>query len=180
MQAPQTQVQTRQAGSGFQPTQSQQPQKGAARPAASQRYLTRARLNEIISEDVVTAERDTPLRTVVAMMAEHDVGSVIVVEENKPVGILTDRKVALALESMPDIAQQSAEELLDGDLTVADPSMSIFDALQLMNDEAIRRLPIVDDDGTLRGIVTLDDMLVLLGGAFGQVADTVESQLSRL
>jgi len=142
--------------------------------------LKPTRVNQIITENVVTAAPDTPIRTVVAKMAESDVGSVIVVEEDQPVGILTDRKVALALESAPDIAQHPAEELLSGELTVADPSMSVFDALGLMNEETIRRLPIVDDDGTLRGIVTLDDILVLFGGGFGQIADTIESQSTRL
>ena len=149
-------------------------------PGPRQPLLKPMRVNEVITEDVVTAERDTPLRTVVAQMAEHEVGSVVVVEEDRPIGIITDRKVALALEELPDIAQRTAEELLHGDVFTADPSMSIFDAVQVMSDEGIRRLPIVDDNGALRGIVTLDDALVLLGGVVSEVADTVQSQSPRL
>jgi CBS domain-containing protein len=145
-----------------------------------QQYLKPARVNQIITEDVVTTQRDTPVHTVVAQMAEHDVGSVVVVEDDRPIGIITDRAVAVALEETPDIAQQKAEVLIDGELVTADPSMTIFDALQVMSDEGIRRLPIVDDDGALRGIITLDDVLVLLGGVFGEIAGTIESQSPRL
>ncbi|MBX0288400.1 CBS domain-containing protein [Halomicroarcula sp. F28] len=160
--------------SGAQPQR--QPQgRGPQRP-----LLKPIRVNEIITDDVVTAERDTPVRTVVAKMAENDVGSVVVVEDDRPIGIITDRKVALALEETPDIAQRTAEELLHGDVFTADPSMNIFDAIQVMSDEGIRRLPIVDDNGALRGIVTLDDALVLLGGVVSEVSDTVQSQSPRL
>jgi len=153
-----------------------QPQgRGPQRP-----LLKPIRVNEIITEDVVTAERDTPIRTVVAQMAENNVGSVVVVEEDRPIGIITDRKVALALEEMPDIAERTADDLLHGDVFTADPSMNIFDAIQVMSDEGIRRLPIVDDNGALRGIVTLDDTLVLLGGVVSEVSDTVQSQSPRL
>lgn len=162
------------------PTQQVAPTRQQRQPRAEQSYLKPARVNQIITENVVTAERDTPVRSVVAMMAKDDVGSVVVVEADRPIGIITDRKVAMALEEAPDVAQRPAEELVTGDLVSADPSMSIFDALQLMSDEGIRRLPIVDDNGALRGIVTLDDMLVLLGGAFAQIAETVEAQSPRL
>jgi len=138
------------------------------------------RVSEIITEDVVTAEADTPIRTIVANMAESNVGSVVVVDDDRPIGVITDRKVALALEEMPDIAQRTAEELLHGDVFTADPSMNIFDAIKVMSDEGIRRLPIVDDNGALRGIVTLDDALVLLGGVVSEVADTVQAQSPRL
>ena len=177
-QIPATQrTQTAPSGQGQfgQPT-GVQPQRQRPR----QPLLKPIRVNEIITEDVVTAERDTPVRTVVAKMAEDGVGSVVVVEDDRPIGIITDRKVALALEELPDIAQRTAEELLHGDVFTADPSMSIFDALQVMSDEGIRRLPIVDDNGALRGIVTLDDALVLLGGVVSEVAETVESQSPRL
>jgi len=157
-----------------------QPQRRPQSQRSQQPLLKPIRVNEIITEDVVTAERDTPVRTVVAQMAEHGVGSVVVVEEDRPIGIITDRKVALALEELPDIAQRTAEELLHGDVFTADPSMSIFDAIQVMSDEGIRRLPIVDDNGALRGIVTLDDALVLLGGVVSEVADTVQSQSPQL
>jgi len=157
-----------------------QAQQQRRKAGSVQRYLKPARGTQVITEDVVTAKRDTPIHTIVAQMSENDVGSVIIVENDQPVGIITDRKVATALEETPDIVQHTAEEFIQDELVTANPSMSIFDALQVMSDEGIRRLPIVDDDGALRGIISLDDVLVLLGGAFGQISETIESQVPRL
>lgn len=134
----------------------------------------------MVAEDVVSVERDTPIRTAVAKMSDRDVGSVVVVEDRQPIGVLTDRKVALALEERPNVADRSAEELIGSDLISVDASTTIFEALQLMSDEGIRRLPVVDDDGRLQGIVTLDDALVLLVSELDKLANTVREQSPRL
>lgn len=136
---------------------------------------------DIVEDEVITVETDTPVRSVTAEMAENDVGSVVVVEDDEPVDVLTDRKIALQLESNPDVAQQDAQDLAEGDLTTATPDMSIFEVLEMMSEEEIRRLPIVDEEsGELQGIITLDDVMYLLGEEIGRVAETVQAQSPRL
>jgi CBS domain-containing protein len=49
-----------------------------------------------------------------------------------------------------------------------------------MGDNGIRRIPVVDEDGKLQGIVTLDDAVVLLGTELGNVAETIQAQIDRL
>lgn len=136
-------------------------------------------IEDIVQTDVVTAERDTPIPTVVAEMAEKDVGSVVVVEDNSPIGIITDRTIALALESNPDISDQTAEDIVAENLVTGTMEMSVFDALRRLEEEDIRRLPIVDDDGELQGIVTLDDILVLLGTELENATAIIQSQSPR-
>jgi CBS domain-containing protein len=176
-----------QGGAGMQPQQMQQggtqmPQPGMqSQPSPSSGMRMRPiRVEEIVQEDVVTAERDTPITDVVAKMAAEDVGSVVVVEDEQPVGVVTDRSVALALENTPDIATKQAGDLVSGDLVTATTSMSLFDALQQLSDEGIRRLPIVDDSGDLKGIITLDDVLVLLGSELNKAGETIKKQSPRL
>jgi CBS domain-containing protein len=137
-------------------------------------------VEDVISTDIVTAERDTPLATVAALMAENDVGSVIVTDDSgeTPIGLITDREIALAVESEPEIGERTAEELVSSDLLTGRSDMTVFEALDEMNDAGIRRLPIVDEDGTLTGIVTLDDLLVLLGGNLGTAAELIATQTS--
>lgn len=136
-------------------------------------------VDDIVTADVVTAARDTPVRTVVAKMAERNVGSVVVVEDDEPVGVVTDRRVALALEATPELAGREAGELIESDAVAVDPSMTALEALQLMSDEAVRRLPVVDEDGELTGIITLDDAIVLLADELATVAETIRSQSPR-
>lgn len=137
-------------------------------------------VDDVVAEDVVTVERDTPVRTAVAKMNDQEVGSVVVVEDGQPTGIVTDRTIALALEEAPNLADRPAAELVGGDTITVDADTTIFEALQLMRDEGIRRLPVVDDDGRLQGIVTLDDALVLLASELDKLATTVQEQSPRL
>lgn len=137
-------------------------------------------IDDLVQTDVVTAERDTPVSTVVAAFAEEDVGCVVVVEDDEPVGIVTDRTVALALEDAPDVTEQTAGDLSTADLVTATTDSSIFDAIRQMGDANVRRLPIVDDEGTLEGIVTLDDVLVLLGTELQHAVGIIETQSPRL
>jgi CBS domain-containing protein len=159
-----------------------QPGARGARPAqAGGPRLLEVTIEEIVETDVVTVQPDTPIATVVAHMAEEDVGSVVVVEDEKPVGLITDRTVALALESTPDITEQEAESLLSDDLVTGTTEMSSFEALRRLEDEQVRRLPIVDDDrDTLEGIVTLDDILVLLGAELENATSIIRAQSPRL
>lgn len=134
----------------------------------------------LVQTDVVTAEVDTPIATVVAQMAEQDVGSVVVVEDGAPVGILTDRQIALALETTPDVADRVAEDVMDRDLVTGTTDMDVFEVLRRLEEESVRRLPIVDENGDLEGIVTLDDVLVHLGTEFQSAASIIRSQSTRL
>jgi CBS domain-containing protein len=140
--------------------------------------MSPASIEEVVSTDVVTAKRDTPISTVVAMMNENDVGSVVVVEDGgeTPVGILTDRKIALAIESTPEIGTRPAEELVSSDLLTGRTDMTVFEALHTLKQENIRRLPIVDEDESLTGIVTLDDLLVLFGTSLGDASEIIAAQ----
>lgn len=152
---------------------------GRQRPGLSPR-LQPITVEDVVQTDVVTAEEDTPIPTVVAEMAESDVGSVVVVADGQPVGILTDRTICLALEDDPQVTDRIAGDLVSGDLVTATTEDSIFDAINTLGEEHVRRLPIIDDDGTLRGIVTLDDLLVLLGSEVHKAVETIREQSPRL
>ena len=58
--------------------------------------------------------------------------------------------------------------------------MTVFDVVKMMGENGIRRIPVVDEENTLQGIVTLDDVIVLLGTELGNVAETIQAQIDRL
>lgn len=159
-----------------------QQQQAGGRGGRQRPQFSPATVDEVIRTDVVTAQRDTPIATVAGKMAEKNVGDVIVVEDDgqTPVGIITDRKVALALEQTPDIAERKADDLVSGDLVTGTTEMTVFDALERLSQEDIRRLPIVDQDGKLQGIVTLDDILILFGNQLQNAVDIIGTQAERV
>lgn len=152
---------------------------------AMEQHRTRPRLQpvtveDVVQTDVVTAKPDASVEEVVGMMASEDIGSVVVVEEDRPVGIVTDRSIALSLQDNPDLVEQSIEEILDENLVTGTTEMSIFKAVRRMNDEVVRRLPIVDEDGTLEGIVTLDDILILESTELTNATEIIKEQSPRM
>lgn len=144
------------------------------------RSLRPVTIEEIVQTDVVTAEGETEIADIVKKMAENDVGSVVIAEGDSPVGIITDRQIALAIESTPDVANRTANDLLTSDLVTGTEEMSVFEAIRKLDEENVRRLPIVDDTGSLVGIVTLDDILVLLGEELKNTTSIIQAQSPRL
>lgn len=136
-------------------------------------------INEIMESDVVTCETDTPIATVVSKMAEEDVGMVVVVDGESPVDVITDRAIALALQDNPDIADSTAEDFQTEGLVTGSTDMTVVEALEKMRGENIRRLPIVDDEGNLEGVLSLDDVLIVFGQGLGGVADLIADQVKR-
>ena len=148
---------------------------------SGQPRLQPANIEQILQTDVETVQEDTPVATAVAEMESADVGSVVVLdEEQSPAGVLTDRKVALSVEEMPDVGKREVRELVDSDPVTGTADMNVYDVVQLLNDHSIRRLPIVDETGELEGIITLDDIIVLLATEFNAMAEIIKAQSPRL
>lgn len=145
-------------------------------PRTGGTQLQSVTLEEVSRAEVVTVDPEETIANVAIEMADKDVGSVIVVEDGEPIGVLTDRKIAVTLGEKPDVADRTAGELVSEGLVTGTPGMSIYEAVQKLRDEGIRRLPIVDDDGRLDGIVTLDDLIVLIAGELGAAAEVIERQ----
>lgn len=137
-------------------------------------------VSEVMTTDVVKVEPDTKISDVVERMKDEEVGSAVVVEDDSPISVVTDRKIALSVAEVSDIQDKSVQEIMSGDIIKGEESMTVMEALQQMSSESIRRLPIVDDEGSLVGIVTLDDIFVLISSELEQASDIVESQSARL
>jgi len=121
----------------------------------------RARLQcrDIMTSSVTAATREMTLQAVAALMREGDCGALPVVDEsNKLVGIVTDRDIVVraiadAQESRTEVGDVMTTELF----TVREDDF-VFQAIRLMGDKQIRRLPVVSEDGTLQGIVSMADI----------------------
>ena len=118
----------------------------------------RARCREIMTTDVKTVDRETPIRDVASVMRDADVGSLPVVENGKLVGIVTDRDIvvrSLAEDRDPSTAVGYA---MTTDVFSVRPDDFVFEAIRLMGDKQVRRIPVVSDDGTLAGIIAMADI----------------------
>jgi len=110
-----------------------------------------------MTETVVTAPPDRTVREIAEMMRERNVGSVVLIEKQRPVGFLTDRDLAVSvLADGRDLGDHAADHASSPVIT-ANAEMQVEEAAELMVRHAVRRLVIVDGD-RLTGIITLDDI----------------------
>ncbi|WP_458189145.1 CBS domain-containing protein [Haladaptatus sp. NG-WS-4] len=135
-------------------------------------------VSDIATTNVVTATQDATLSDVAATMADENVGCVPIVDGERPVGIVTDRQLALSLADDPDASSRSVGDVMTRDPITIESSASTHELVEQMDDASIRRIPVVEN-GTLTGIVTLDDVLVTLADELDEVADVVEEQSPR-
>ena len=138
-------------------------------------------ISAICSREVITVHRDATVLHAAMLMRQYHVGDVLVIEDHEgkaiPVGILTDRDIVIELVATDlDCRVITVGDIMLAHLAVVKEDEGIFDAIQLMSSKGIRRLPVVDKDGSLLGIVTFDDMLVLLAKEFGALAKLVRHE----
>jgi signal-transduction protein with cAMP-binding, CBS, and nucleotidyltransferase domain len=126
---------------------------------------------------LITAEAKESLHSVALRMQEHNVGTVVIVKEQRPVGIVTDRDLALALGADGVSRQEKVESLMSTPVRTIPDAAGIFDATQCMRDAGVRRLPIVDEAERLVGIISLDDLLRLLGRELYNLAEGIRHEV---
>jgi len=116
-------------------------------------------IQDIMSKQVQCVERDTTLRDVARLMQEKRIGDVLVTErDGRLCGILTDRDVVVrAVASGRDMDSTGAGEICSGDMAQLEPTSSVDQAVRLMREHAIRRVPVVKD-GVAVGIVSIGDL----------------------
>jgi len=118
----------------------------------------RIKCREIMTSDVKTATRDTPLGEVAAMMRDGDMGSSPVLENGKLVGIVTDRDIVVRSIAEGKDASSPVGEAMTTDIFSVKPDDFVFEAIRLMGDKQVRRIPVVDESGALAGIIAMADI----------------------
>jgi CBS domain-containing protein len=124
-------------------------------------------VGKFCNREVVVANRDSTIIEVARLMRQHHVGDVVIVnyqgDQAKPIGIITDRDIVVELIACEvSIDAVSVGDVMSFELITAKERDSIWDALQRMRTQGVRRIPVVNDAGGLEGILTVDDLLELL------------------
>jgi CBS domain-containing protein len=135
------------------------------------------KLNEIFTRSVVTARPEETLAAVALRMQKHNVGTVVIVEEQRPVGIVTDRDLALALGARRVSPQTEVQKVMTRHVLAIPEDTGIYTATKFMREREVRRLPIVDREDHLVGIVTLDDLLQFLGRELYNLAEGIKQEM---
>lgn len=109
---------------------------------------------------IVQVPPTATVRDAVKAMADADCGSTIVMEDGRPIGIFTERDlVKRVIPQRGDLDRTPVKEVMSSDLVVASPGDLVGSAILLMHKHRIRHLPIVDEGGILRGVLSIRDLI---------------------
>ncbi len=125
---------------------------------------------------VVEAALGTSVIEAARVMREKRVGCLVVVREGRPVGVVTDRDLALrVLAEGRDPRTSTVADIVTYDPIVVSIGDALETALEKMRVHGVRRLPIVSAEGKVVGVVTADDVMMSFGRGLAQLAEGLES-----
>jgi CBS domain-containing protein len=122
------------------------------------------RVANICTRDVIYVTSSTSIREAATLMRRHHVGSLVVADqpngERVPVGILTDRDIVLAVVAKGVAADDvTVGDAMTRSIATCGENEDLFDALQTMRGRGVRRIPVVNEQGALAGMLTADDAI---------------------
>jgi CBS domain-containing protein len=134
-------------------------------------------VESLMSRDLITVGRKTSVVDVAVMMRDRDIGAIVVVEDHRPVGIVTERDFVKTVAEDCSV-DMPVEEIMSSPVVTVSKDTLLSDALEIMTKKKIRRLPITDD-GRLIGIVTTRDIfpryIDSLLESFNRIYDILEN-----
>ena len=136
------------------------------------------RIGDLFLKEVISVEPTATVGEAARQMDEHGVGAIVVAEQQRPVGIVTDRDVAIALGTGRTARDDQVQDIMTCPPLTLHERDGIFTACQQMKEKTVRRLPVVDDIGRLIGIVTLDDLLLLLSQELQNLAQGIRPEVA--
>lgn len=135
-------------------------------------------LGNLCRKDVVTVKSGTSIADVAKLMEEKNIGSVVIDGEGEKFGIVTDRDILLrVLSKNLDPSTAPVDDIMTWKhVLILREDMGLFEALEQVKKSAVRRFPVLDTDGNLVGIITLDDIITILSKELADVARIIENE----
>ncbi len=141
-------------------------------------------IGEICNREVVVIEADASVAEAASLMRQFHVGDIVVVRDNdgrnEPIGIVTDRDLVLEVMAEElDPGSLSVSEIMGGELVKVKEDTGVFEAIRFMREKGVRRMPVVDGNGALAGIVSLDDLLEVLSEELAELSRLTRTEQKR-
>ncbi len=120
-------------------------------------------VKKILTSNVVSILPDTPLAEAVSLMEKNKISCLVIAEDQKPVGILTERDLVVAMDKSSGLEGLTVRDLISGRVVSAHTGIDIFEALDILKTNKIRHLIIIHKNGKLAGLITQSDIRNNLG-----------------
>jgi CBS domain-containing protein len=137
-------------------------------------------IESLLRQPVRTLPPDAPCQEAAQLLRDEGVGCVVVSEDERPLGIVTDRDLVVRVMAAGLDPQKAVlRDVMSGEPVFLARERSLEQVFATMRDQRVRRIPVVDAEGRLEGVLALDDLLLLLAGQLGDLAEAIRSELER-
>ena len=117
-------------------------------------------VKEIMNPNIVTLSPNATLKEAAEMMSRQKIGSIVIIDENKPLGIITERDFVTKIMLKPYSENSKVSEVMSSPVIHVSSDQSVADIIDIMANKEIRKVPVIDD-GKVVGIVTGTEFLRL-------------------
>jgi CBS domain-containing protein len=135
-------------------------------------------LDDLIRRGPETLPPDATCTAAARLMREANVGAVVVTEGSKPLGLVTDRDLAVrVIAEGRDPGKVRLADVMSGEPIFLSERRDLSSAVAVMRDLAIRRVMVTDDQGNLVGVIAMDDLLMRLAVQLGGLAEAIRKEI---
>jgi signal-transduction protein with cAMP-binding, CBS, and nucleotidyltransferase domain len=134
-------------------------------------------VGDCMTEDPLTTTSETSIKDCAALMRKHKLGSIIIVENKKPIGILTNQDIVFRVVAKGVSLKKPVLDYMSSTIITVSPNIDIFEALEVMNKNMIRHISVVKSK-KLVGYLTLKDILKIEPTLFDLYADKMDIRIS--
>ncbi|HEX9756570.1 MAG TPA: CBS domain-containing protein [Nitrospiria bacterium] len=135
-------------------------------------------LSDFCKGPVITASPEESVLHASILMRDNKIGSVVITKDERPIGILTDRDIVMRL--MTDSKEgfnTKIQEVMTKNPYVVPEGIGIWDLIKRMKKYAVRRFPVVSGEGKIVGMITMDDLIELMGEELSGLGHTISQEV---
>ncbi|MEE9403084.1 MAG: CBS domain-containing protein [Desulfobacteria bacterium] len=129
-------------------------------------FIEIKKVSEVMTKRLFTISKDVTVSQALSDMARESLSCLVVAQDDRPVGILTERDVARLLVDRGDVWQLKVEEVMSSPVQTLSQQTPVHEAAKIMQQEKIRRVVVVDEDGKIVGLTTQSDIVKGLQGKY--------------
>lgn len=133
-------------------------------------------VNEVMNKDVVVVKKDATVKEASEVMSKMGIGSLVVTEDDKIIGMLTNNNVVKSVANDKPAQSTLVEEVMSEKVVTVEPGKDLEDAVELMVQNKIREVPVVEND-KIKGILSVSDIAVVEPKLIASIASLLQMQL---
>ncbi len=133
------------------------------------------KVESICNRNVITAERDNNVLKAAEIMRQNHVGSIVIVDVTsygeKPIGIVSDRDIVIKVVAKNvSLEEISLNDIMARDLVCVRGNDDLMETLRIMCMEGVRRVPVINNEGALMGLLSMDDLFEIFANELSNIA----------